>query len=66
MQGVSTVNNLGIDIGSKTIKVVLEEAETGFVLYSDYFYHRSQIKRYLLDAVHSMVWHLGSAPTRIT
>jgi len=60
------MNYLGIDIGSKTVKVMLVNAETDEVLYSDYFFHRSQVQKHLLGAIHDMVWHLGSDETRIT
>jgi len=61
-----TAYNLGIDIGSKTIKVMLTEAETGKVVASEYSRHRSQVKKRLAEVLDSFVWRRGSMPVRIT
>ena len=49
---------LGIDIGSKTIKLVLLDAENTLV-YSRYIEHRSQIKRAFSEAIHDVLWRQG-------
>ena len=47
------MNHLGIDIGSKTIKLVMIDEETGKTLFSSYQFHRSKVQQYLLSAVKS-------------
>ena len=46
---------LGIDVGSKTIKVVLMD-ESGKVVYSDYDYHNSKVQEALQNAIHRAAW----------
>lgn len=60
------MNRLGIDIGSKTVKLVLLDGNDGSLIYSDYFYHRSQIKKSLLAAVHRCAWLCGDCGVRIS
>lgn len=60
------MNRLGIDIGSKTVKLALLDGNDGSLVYSDYFYHRSQIKKSLLAAVHRCAWLCGDCDVRIS
>lgn len=57
---------LGIDIGSKTIKLAIIDGDDGSPVYSTYVMHRSQVKKNLVDAVHSVIWRYGDRPVRIT
>ena len=59
------MGRLGIDIGSKTIKVVVFD-DDGNLVYSDYNYHYSRVKRYLHDAIHRIVWLSGDRDVEIT
>ncbi len=51
-------DRLGIDIGSKTIKLALV-ASSGEVVCESYARHRSKIKEALAEAVHDCVWRFG-------
>ena len=51
-------DRLGIDIGSKTIKLVLV-SDDGQTICESYARHRSKVKDALLTAVHDCVWRLG-------
>ena len=51
-------DRLGIDIGSKTIKLALVAAD-GEVVCESYARHRSKIKDALVEAVHDCVWRFG-------
>ena len=53
------MNRLGIDIGSKTVKLALLDEHDNSLVYSDYFYHRSKIKKSLLAAIHRCAWLNG-------
>lgn len=59
------MQRLGIDIGSKTLKLVLLD-EQGRVVFSSYQKHRSKIDECLRDAIHAIVWRLGDRTVRIT
>ena len=50
---------LGLDIGSKTIKLVLVDDDAQTVLYSRYQEHRSQVKRALTEVLHDALWKYG-------
>ena len=56
---------LGVDIGSKTAKIVLL-AEDGSVDYSKYILHRSQVKKTLVDIVHQLAWRCGDDEVAVT
>lgn len=60
------MNRLGIDIGSKTVKLALLDGDDNSLVYSDYFYHRSQIKKSLLAAVHRCAWLYGDCDVSIS
>lgn len=60
------MDRLGIDIGSKTIKLALLSGDDGSLVYSDYFYHRSKVKKSLLSAVHQCAWLHGNREVSIT
>lgn len=49
---------IGIDCGSKTIKVVVID-ESGALVHSLYRRHRSDIKTTLAEALHDLVWRYG-------
>ena len=49
---------IGIDAGSKTIKVVVLD-ESGSIVHSLYRRHRSDIKATLAEALHDLVWRHG-------
>ena len=59
------MKRLGIDIGSKTIKLALLD-ETGKLVYSTYLYHRSKVKRHLLSAIHHCTWIYGDEDVQVT
>lgn len=61
----TTVHRLGIDIGSKTIKLALLDDE-GQLLYSDYLRHQSKVKNRLLEAVHRCAWMAGDREVQVT
>ena len=58
---------IGIDAGSKTIKIVVVNAE-GRTVHSLYHRHRSDILTTTADLVHEMIWRHGDikAPVSIT
>lgn len=58
---------IGIDLGSKTIKVVAID-ETGRTVHSLYHRHRSDVLTTLAEAVHEFAWRYGDlvAPVAIT
>ncbi len=49
---------IGIDAGSKTIKVVIAD-ETGRIVHSIYRRHRFDIKTTVAEAVHDLAWRYG-------
>ena len=49
---------IGIDAGSKTIKVVVVD-EHGTLVHSLYRRHRSDIKTTLAEALHDLAWRHG-------
>ncbi len=51
-------DRLGIDIGSKTLKLVLLDAD-GQVVCESYVRHRSKVQKTLVEAVHDCVWRFG-------
>ncbi len=51
-------DRLGIDIGSKTIKLVLV-AQGGELVCESYARHRSKVKDALVEAIHDCVWRFG-------
>ena len=59
------MKRLGIDIGSKTIKLALLDEE-GALVYSTYLYHRSKVKRHLLSAIHHCTWIYGDDDVQVT
>ena len=59
------MKRLGIDIGSKTIKLALLD-KTGKLVYSTYLYHRSKVKRHLLSAIHHCAWIYGDEDVQVT
>ena len=59
------MQRLGIDIGSKTLKLVLLD-EQGDVVFSSYQKHRSKIDECLREAIHAIVWRIGDRTVRIT
>ena len=52
------MDRLGIDIGSKTIKLVLFD-EHGEVVCEEYHRHHSRVKNALLEVVHRCTWLYG-------
>ena len=56
---------LGIDIGSKTIKVVLFD-DDGNLIHSDYNYHYSRVKRNLRSTIHRAIWLSGDREVEVT
>lgn len=50
---------IGIDAGSKTIKVVIADAE-GSVLHSAYQRHQSNIRKTLQTVLHDLSWRYGN------
>ena len=56
---------LGIDIGSKTIKLAILD-EHGKMIISEYKQHRSKIKENLQDLLHSFVWRYGDKEVQVT
>ena len=59
------MERLGIDIGSKTLKLVLLD-EGGDVVFSSYQKHKSHVAQALIDAVHAIVWRKGDRMVRMT
>ena len=57
---------LGIDIGSKTIKIDLVSGEDGSDIYTVYTRHHSRVQRALADALHECVWLYGDRQVEIT
>lgn len=51
-------NHIGIDAGSKTIKVVVLD-ENNNLIHSVYRKHRSDIKSTLAEALHELTWRFG-------
>ena len=60
------MDRLGIDIGSKTIKLVLLDGESGKVLFSSYQFHRSKVQQYLLSAVKSCLARCKDRQVQVT
>ena len=56
---------LGIDIGSKTIKLAILD-ENDKMIISEYKQHRSKIKENLQDLLHSFVWRYGDKEVEVT
>ena len=58
---------LGIDAGSKTLKMVAFDAN-GDVVFASYHRHRSDVLTTLADSIHDFVWRYGDfeLPTAIT
>ena len=54
-------NRIGIDAGSKTIKVVVLD-ERGDTVHSVYRRHRSDIKSTLAEVLHELTWQFGDIP----
>ena len=61
----SRMYRLGIDIGSKTIKLAVVD-ESGKMIISEYKQHRSKIKENLQDLLHGFVWRYGDREVEIT
>ena len=59
------MERLGIDIGSKTLKLVLLD-EQGSVVFSSYQKHRSHVAKCLQESIHSLVWRYGDRDVRMT
>ena len=57
-------DRLGIDIGSKTIKLVCV-AEGGQTVYESYARHRSKVKDALAAAVHDCMWRGGDREVQV-
>ncbi|MDR1014979.1 MAG: acyl-CoA dehydratase activase-related protein [Coriobacteriales bacterium] len=55
---------LGIDAGSKTIKLVLLD-EQGATVFSQYMLHRSDIVTTTRDVLHDTVWRFGDAEVTV-
>lgn len=55
---------VGIDAGSKTIKVVVVD-EAGAVVHSLYRRHRSDIRTTLVDLLHDLNWRYGDLEGRV-
>ena len=49
---------IGIDAGSKTLKLVVLD-ESGAIVYSTYMRHRANIARTLREAIHDLNWRHG-------
>ena len=60
------MNRLGIDIGSKTIKIVMVGEDDAETVFSEYLYHRSKIKQYLLSALRKCCLEHARDTVRIT
>ena len=58
MQADDSRYQIGIDCGSKTVKICVCD-EAGKLVYSSYQRHQSNIKTTLIEAVHKMAWHYG-------
>ncbi|MCL2826680.1 MAG: hypothetical protein FWD72_04675, partial [Eggerthellaceae bacterium] len=60
-------NRIGIDAGSKTIKVVVLDEEGG-LLYSLYRRHRANIRETVQEMFHDLVWRYGDieGPVAVT
>ncbi len=56
---------LGIDIGSKTLKLMLID-EKGNEVFSSYQKHKSKIGECLQESIHAVVWRIGDRDVRIT
>ena len=64
-KGSVQMDRLGIDIGSKTLKLMLLD-EDGRELFSSYEKHRGRISELLRDSIHSLIWRLGDRDVRIS
>ena len=64
---VGMAYRIGIDAGSKTIKLVVVDEE-GNTVYSVYERHRAAIRETLADVIHNLVWRHGDVvgPVAIT
>ncbi|NLG10881.1 MAG: CoA activase, partial [Coriobacteriaceae bacterium] len=56
---------LGIDAGSKTIKLVLLDHE-GKTVFSQYRLHKSDIRSTMLELLHDGIWRLGDVEAVVT
>ena len=57
-QAADTFYQIGIDCGSKTVKVCISDRDSRLV-YSVYRRHRSNIKTTLLEIIHELNWRYG-------
>jgi predicted CoA-substrate-specific enzyme activase len=58
------VYRLGIDAGSKTIKLVLLD-DDGAIAFSQYRLHRSDIITTMRDVLHDVIWRFGDAEVTV-
>ena len=58
------VYRLGIDAGSKTIKLVLLN-EAGEMVFSQYVLHRSDIITTMKEVLHNTIWRFGNADVKV-
>lgn len=65
LEGNAEMDRLGIDIGSKTLKLMLLD-ENGRELFSSYEKHHGRIGELLQESIRSMIWHLGDRDVRIS
>ncbi len=56
---------LGIDIGSKTIKVTLLRDPENTLIYSSYVYHLSKVRINLLNSIRKIIEKYGDIETRV-
>lgn len=57
--GASPLYQIGIDCGSKTVKVCISD-QNAHLLYSVYRRHRSNIKTTLSEVIHELNWRYGN------
>ena len=60
-----SMHRLGIDIGSKTLKVALLDEE-GQLVYSTYIRHFAKVQEKLTAAVHDCIWRHGDMDVEVT
>ena len=63
----ASVRRIGVDAGSKTLKLVALD-EQGGVVFALYHRHRSDVRNSFADMLHEALWHYGdlSVPVAVT